>query len=56
MQLADLVFEAGRPELMADDDEEEGTPRKMSYRRKVWKRDAEAVKDIAIWKMDSMDV
>ncbi|KAI4231374.1 MAG: hypothetical protein LQ349_005656 [Xanthoria aureola] len=56
MQLADLVFEAGRPELMADDDDEEGTPGKMSYRRKVWKRDGEAVKDIAIWKMDSMEV
>ncbi|KAI4250955.1 MAG: hypothetical protein L6R42_008557 [Xanthoria sp. 1 TBL-2021] len=53
MELADLLFEIGRTELMED---EEGTPGKMSYRRKVWKRDAEAVKDIAIWKMDSMDV
>ncbi|KAL8667167.1 MAG: hypothetical protein Q9168_007312 [Polycauliona sp. 1 TL-2023] len=51
MGLADLVFETGRTELM--EDEEEG---KMSYRRKVWKSNLEAVKDVAIWKMDSMDV
>ena len=54
MELADLVFEVGKTELM--EDEEGATPGKMVYRRRVWKRDAEAVKDIAIWKMDSMDV
>ncbi|KAL8705694.1 MAG: hypothetical protein Q9201_001214 [Fulgogasparrea decipioides] len=52
MELADLVFEVGRVELMEDSD----NPGKMSYRRKVWKRDREAVKDIEIWKMDSLDV
>ncbi|KAL8783438.1 MAG: hypothetical protein Q9213_004638 [Squamulea squamosa] len=52
MELADLVFEAGRTELMDDPE----NPGKMSYRRKVWKRDQEAVKDIEIWKMDSLDV
>ncbi|KAL8724381.1 MAG: hypothetical protein Q9181_006852 [Wetmoreana brouardii] len=52
MELADLVFEVGRVELV----EEPDNPGKMRYRRKVWKRDREAVKDIEIWKMDSLDV
>ncbi|KAL8860715.1 MAG: hypothetical protein Q9178_002745 [Gyalolechia marmorata] len=52
MELAGLLFEVGTTELM----EEEEMPGKMSYRRKVWKRDAEAVKDIDIWRLDSLDV
>ncbi|KAL8730381.1 MAG: hypothetical protein Q9166_004146 [cf. Caloplaca sp. 2 TL-2023] len=52
MELADLLFETGKTELMDDPD----NPGKMSYRRNVWKQDRKAVKDIEIWKMDSLDV
>ncbi|KAL8949847.1 MAG: hypothetical protein Q9222_004087 [Ikaeria aurantiellina] len=52
MQLADLLFEAGKVELMEDPEQ----PGKMAYRRRAWKQSLEAVKDVAIWKMDSLDV
>ncbi|KAL8692636.1 MAG: hypothetical protein Q9218_002369 [Villophora microphyllina] len=52
MELADLLFEAGKVEPIEDPD----APGKMSYRRSVRKRDREAVKDVAIWKMDSFDI
>ncbi|KAL8993700.1 MAG: hypothetical protein Q9169_006147 [Polycauliona sp. 2 TL-2023] len=55
IELADLVFELGRVELVEDEEEEEEQG-KIKYRRKVGKRDLEAVKDVAIWTMDSMDV
>lgn len=51
-ELADLVFEAGKVEPVEDPE----TPGKMSYRRQARKRDREAVKDIDIWKMDSLDI
>ncbi|KAL8712096.1 MAG: hypothetical protein Q9220_003530 [cf. Caloplaca sp. 1 TL-2023] len=52
MQLADLLFEAGEVELMEDPDQ----PGKMAHRRHVQKQSLEAVKDVAIWRMDSLDV
>lgn len=52
IELADLLFEMGKTELMDDPE----NPGKMRYRRRVWKQNREAVKDIAIWKMDSLDV
>ncbi|KAI4258619.1 MAG: hypothetical protein LQ352_001154 [Teloschistes flavicans] len=52
MELADLLFEIGKVEPTEDPD----SPGKMSYRRSVRKRDREAVKDVDIWRMDSLDI
>ena len=51
-ELPDLILEAGEVEAIEDPEK----PGNADYRQQARKRDRKAVKDIDIWKMDSLDV
>ena len=52
IELAGLVFEVGRVRLQEPTVENE----KKKYRRDVWKRSLDLVRDIDIWSMDTLEI